>query len=575
MSTVPGRPKLRGADHLLLRGYTPLIGLAVGVLLVALLLPTVQAERVVSSGGGSYAAGAGGGPATGYAGATATGPAGATATGPAGSMGVGPAGAMGATGPAGGVGGTVTAGGHISGPPAGATACAGAQVPGDPYSPPCLQWSGGANNGGATSSGVTANTITITYRETSDPDPAATVQQFTGGRVKINESQADVERTFRVLADYFNTHFQFYGRKIQIKVFHGQGSVGTEVEGGGQDAAQADGVNAAEQQHAFADVFSLTQPYSEALAAHKVLALNNLYFSQQWYAQHSPYGWSFVPDCTKVAEATADFVTKYMAGKPAAYAGGNLKGQPRKIALVAPDNPVYQACAGDLLNRVGRSNIADVRSYSLDTGGLQPNAQNLVNVFSGEGVTSVILLTDPLTPFFMSANASQSSWTPEWVTAGTALVDTDFVGQLMNQQEWTHAFGVSYLAHQLPIRSSAVYRAYKEMAPNSEPAQLLGEILYYAMEMLAIGVQEAGPNLTPATFQQGMARYPGGAGEIGAWAFPLGRYTPEQDGRIVWWDPQAISPYNGQPGAYDDNGQRYSLGQYPPGSPPVYLKGGP
>jgi hypothetical protein len=555
MATAPARPKLKGADHRLLRGYAPLVGIVVTLLLVAVLIPSVQPEQNVSSGSsGTYAnlpnQNGGTDASTAQGGATAG-------------------------GPAAGTGGQTATAGHIAGAPPGGIPCPGAQVPGDPYSPPCIRWTAGTNNGGATSPGVTADTVTVTYRETDVPDVGQIVAQFTGGRVQIKETQADVERTYQVLADYFNKHFQFYGRKIQIKIFKGQGSLTNEALGAGQDTAQSDGINAAQQQHAFADITGLTQPYAEALAAHKVIALNNLYFSQQWYSAHAPYAWSTVPDCTKVVEATADFGTKYLLGKPAVYAGGNLKGKPRKAAIIAPDNPIYQSCVNDSLNRIGRSNIADVRSYPLDIGSLQTTANNLVNVLSGEGITTVILGTDPILPFFMTAAASQNNWTPEWVLTGSGFTDADFVGQLMNQEEWSHAFGVSYLAAQVPERASAGYRAYKEISPNTEPAQLLVELIYYEFEMLAIGLQGAGPILTPTTLQQGFERYPGGTGEAGAWSFPRGQYTPAQDGRVVWWDPKATSSYNGQLGAYDDNGHRYPFGGYPSGSAPVYLNGGP
>jgi hypothetical protein len=31
----------------------------------------------------------------------------------------------------------------------------------------------------------------------------------------------------------------------------------------------------------------------------------------------------------------------------------------------------------------------------------------------------------------------------------------------------------------------------------------------------------------------------------------------------VWWDPRKTSVYNGQPGSYVSNGERYPLGQIP------------
>ena len=45
------------------------------------------------------------------------------------------------------------------------------------------------------------------------------------------------------------------------------------------------------------------------------------------------------------------------------------------------------------------------------------------------------------------------------------------------------------------------------------------------MYMLAIGLQMAGPNLTPESFEQGMFAYPGGLGPLGSWKFGPGDYS--------------------------------------------------
>src|SRR5262249_49764860 len=155
----------------------------------------------------------------------------------------------------------------------------------------CISW-GGGDNGGATSPGVTADTINVSIRETAIGNVADLVKQFTGGKVQINETQADVERTARVLVEDFNKNFQFYGRKINLEFFQGEGDLAQEALGGGQSGAQADAVNASQQQHAFADALSLTQPYAEALVSQKVISLNQLYMSKEWYDEHSPYAFS-------------------------------------------------------------------------------------------------------------------------------------------------------------------------------------------------------------------------------------------------------------------------------------------
>jgi hypothetical protein len=80
----------------------------------------------------------------------------------------------------------------------------------------------------------------------------------------------------------------------------------------------------------------------------------------------------------------------------------------------------------------------------------------------------------------------------------------------------------------------------------------------------------AGPELTPETFETGLFAYPGGSGQAGSWDFGPGHYTPVIDIREIWWDPAKVSPFNGQPGTYVDNTQRYVDDEIPEGDPEVF-----
>ena len=131
-----------------------------------------------------------------------------------------------------------------------------------PYSPPCISFSG--NNGGATSAGVSANAINVSYRITSDSESFQQTLASLGG-ANITDTTADIERTVNALATYFDNHFQFYGRKLNIEFFNGQGSITNELLGSGQQQADADAVTAAQTEHAFAELNGVTEPYDVAL----------------------------------------------------------------------------------------------------------------------------------------------------------------------------------------------------------------------------------------------------------------------------------------------------------------------
>ena len=94
--------------------------------------------------------------------------------------------------------------------------------------------------------------IKIAYRLTTDPSFQDAIASIGGGDVL--DSPESVERTAFGLVEYFNSRFQFYGRKMKLVPFQGRGQLTTEILGGGQDAANNDAIKAAREVQAFADV---------------------------------------------------------------------------------------------------------------------------------------------------------------------------------------------------------------------------------------------------------------------------------------------------------------------------------
>src|SRR5205823_12185614 len=253
-------------------------------------------------------------------GSVASGAAGVTgATGPATTASSGPRATSRSTRPG------AAAGEAAGAEPIGAvTACAdrARQIPKDPYSPPCLAFSG--NNGGATSRGVTATSIRVGIRFPADPVDFGQAYQFLADH-GIHETREDLERTALGLLDYFNATFQFYGRKIEPVLWQGSGLAAQEIVGGGQDAANADAIKAAKELNVFADASAFTPPYADALVKQGVVAIGAPYMSRKWYSDRAPYAWSITPDCSLITETAGELYVKQLQGKPAQYAGAALK----------------------------------------------------------------------------------------------------------------------------------------------------------------------------------------------------------------------------------------------------------
>jgi hypothetical protein len=471
--------------------------------------------------------------------------------------------------------GKPVAGTKTKAPAAPAAAAAGpcadrtVQVVGDPYSPPCMAWPAGKDNGGATTNGVTKDTIRISFRLPVEDisDFQSVIRQLAGDKAdKIpTATAADFKRTVQDFATYFQRNFQTYGRKIELVEWKGKGSVFNEFVGAGQEAAQADAIKAAKELKVFADISAFTQPYNDALARQGVIAIGAPYLSRQWFAAHAPYSWSPFPDCTSLAETVAEYLNKRVFAYPADHAGPGLVGKPRKVGIIAPDNPEYQQCLNAGMKIInGAGNKAQRYTYTLDLAQFSDQANNIAAKLKQDGITTVVLLTDPLFPLLVSSRMSQQQYYPEWLVTGTILTDSDEFGQLYDTDQWKHAFGLSELGEEKPQGASFAYAAAKSVDPDHEPV-FGSDFFYNFMYQLAIGIQMAGPNLTPQTFAAGMRAYPGGTGESGTWAYPAGAYSPNRDAREIWWDPNATSVVNGAPGRYVSTNKRYKPGQWPTG----------
>ncbi len=444
------------------------------------------------------------------------------------------------------------------------------QVARDPYSPPCFQFEG--DNGGATSRGVTGDEITVAYRVTPEPNIIATFAAVAG--IDYDETNQDLANTTAGLVDYFNQHSQMYGRHIRFVPVDGSGSLVNEIFGAGQQAANNDALKVGTEVEAFADLSATSQPYADALSRQHVINFGAPYLSREWFTDRRPYAWSLLTDCSVIAETGTEYALKRLLGRPAAWAGGDLRGRDRKVGLIAPDNPEYQQCVAAAENVIqdAGSDIDLVLDYNLDLANLQPQAATLLARLKSEGITTVQCTCDPLMLLYLTRVAQTQNYEPEWNVLGAGFSDLDLVGQAyagsLSGDEWTRAFGLSYFADQIPRQDDPAYRAYKSVR-DDEPSKLV-DLLYYQLYSLVIGIQMAGPDLTPQNFETGMFAYPEATGPAGTWDWRPEHYTPQVDAREVWWDPDRASPFNGQRGSYAGSDRRYRQGEWPEGDPEVF-----
>jgi hypothetical protein len=458
------------------------------------------------------------------------------------------------------------------------------QLPYSAYAAPCVAAFTG-NNGGATWNGVTATTITIAFRHCKDSQGANAAAVDQAAIAAGGETYEDEEAHLKQLVAYINRTFEFYGRHIEIVDYNGQCNFTNESTGTGQTEAGIDADHEANTMHAFSSLnfqgLYENEPFAQAAARqHMYLGFAQLYFPESEFIAEHPYIWSPTPSCTSGGAQEAEFIGKQLAPYPTKWAGDiTLNGQQRKFGVYIPTNAGYQECQDrteDIaLSQYGIAKTRwDRHSYPLDISQWPQEAQRAAIQYSSNHDTTIILSCDPLSPTFLTQDADNLNYHPEWMLTGVALTDQDNLAQLWDQTELKgHLFGMSQLGSsksaQDPNGEASV--TLRAAGVKVDPGTILN---YYEVMPIFDQLQAAGPILTPANIAAGTKALPRLGGSVaadGTWYYG-NTHTAIIDSREIYWDESQVSPANGRQGTYVQiyGGQRYELGHYPTGQPPFY-----
>lgn len=556
--------------------YAPVLAASVAVVLIIVLVPSTQPGRSsLGATGRSLTAGAAtAGSSAGSTGEATGGSVPSGATLPGGSGGVsasGPAGsgsvASGSSG-----GGTASSG---SSAPSGASAAGGVAVTGvhcgpgvrqfswSDYAPACVPVFHGSN-GGATGQGVTGSTITLTYRLANSSQQAAV--NALAGSANINQSAlvADLQTYIR----FFNGQFELYGRKVVLKTFQGQGDYLEEDQGQDLGATQADAVTAHDM-GAFGDItFSLesSEPYEVDLAQEHVISFSSVAMPQSWFQQYAPYEFSVQgPTGTTGLQEAGAVICDRLAGMPAIYAGEtDYQKQIRKFGIIYPQTPYYQQEVNAALAQLSSCGVKPTKviGYAINVSEYEQEAVSSVAQMKAAGVTTLLCACDPIYPILLTQAAAQQAWYPEWYSVSYG----DPVARDYTQSEWSHdvAGGIEWPA----LSTTEAYKAYQLANPGHSPAESPPTsppyyyVAYYELMQVFSGLQAAGPDLNAASFERGEFSLPAsipGDPVGGRWIYGQNVFDPVMSFSLVWWNPNAVSNFDGNKGAYQwcNGGQVY------------------
>lgn len=435
----------------------------------------------------------------------------------------------------------------------------------DPQSPPCVaSWHG--NNGGATSPGVTADTISV---------------------VIPNWSTTNV---WPILQDYFNSHFELYGRKL-VLVDGGSLSMGEPQT----DQAAAEEVQ--DTYHAFAvgsgnvaDFYFYADAAREGIIA---LPIEETFSDAQLQTLKNVYQYPMGAD--DVLANLGNWTCSRLAGLPATHAGTGVEGKRRVFGVVFmkdwADNTVTSASMDQQLAKCGAGPAAE-RDFTW-TGGtaggavggtISPqDATSTLIAMRDAGVTSILCACESYNLGTLMKAATAQGYYPEWLVSSYIDLDIEAtVHEVINSaDQLDHMFGLTALPRRIsPGSDPALQAVFSEDPTYSTNVSDYQSIIqaYRPLLLLASGIQMAGPDLTPETFQTGLARAafpnpqtPLMAGDVG-FDTPGATHSMTKDLAEFWWSNTATDSW-GEPGGtlcYVDDGTRHSLGNWPRGGDPFF-----
>ncbi|HVL32820.1 MAG TPA: hypothetical protein VM600_04485 [Actinomycetota bacterium] len=439
----------------------------------------------------------------------------------------------------------------------------------DPQSPPCMPYFKGENSG-ASWQGVTANEIVVALPQVAFEDPA---------------------EIRRLVDSHFNKRYQMYGRKIRIVTFPARGNLNARPDPQ-QELADAKDVD--EKLQAFASLstggrYGAEHLYYDELARRQIISIAHragAKTEETYLRRFAPYRWSVLPGIDTMQRHVGEFACNMLKGRPAEHAGPGSNADPRVFGLIYERSsdgtiPNLDALRGQM-SSCGAPFAVDEEYF--EGGDANRSATNIMLKLRQGNVSTVMCFCDnsDVRGSLMQA-ASAEQYRPEWVL--TTYIDNDVDNSFSTApaDQATNVMGVTFRNKLLPRQDMPWYWAYKEDPENPEPPALNGNPLgarYSSLLLLASGIQMAGPNLTPETFEQGLfrARFPNpGAGAAPYYqarvGFEGGRHTMIADAALYWFDPAergTVDPNSVGAICYGFQGRRFTLGGWPKVEPPVF-----
>ncbi len=425
----------------------------------------------------------------------------------------------------------------------------------DPQAPPCVPyWDG--DNGGATWRGVTGTEIRIALP--------------TSGDEECGSSHRSMER-------FFNTRFEFYGRQIRLFCFAASDQDAATVRSHVEYVDKEIGAFASSDYEVSGNTEMI---YYDGLARTQILSVDVRSLADEEHRSRlQPYQWGYHPAVDRVGRNLAEFACAGLHGETAEHAAPPTSTELRSFGFIYAVKHGFSPDVEPILTGLERCGIDPVVVASDDPASQAPTVMTQMR---SEGVTSIMCFCPPFDTQFFHQAADKQGYGPEWIVTSAMQGDEELFMNLSSATQRARMFGISFWNKRLRAQDLPAYWALKEVNPDYQEVVQGGtwnfEIYTYKPLLhLASGIQMAGPNLTPETFQQGLfgAQFPNpGCGGPpyyqGCVTFGHGNRSMNQDAGMIWWS-ESESGFGGQGSwCYAHDGERFGEGSWPEGRQPFF-----
>ena len=349
----------------------------------------------------------------------------------------------------------------------------------------------------------------------------------------------------------------FYGRHLVYKT----------IDGGSNqcpDTTKAAAIQAAQQDHAFM-VFNNFDGAAYNMAANlnaendniRPMHYGTLWQSDQVYSKFAPYAWTQFATGSTITRGWASYVcSRLVGGKAERSPDATVAASKRKFGLVHTNLPQDKLLADEFkgyLTQFGCPKDVITKEVEYDGTNFSQAQQDNTNVIAQlrlAGVTTVLMLTEPVQPLFQMPIAEQQQYYPEWVYTSYGYSDSNTVQRLYTSVAPNTVkgnFGLSQLGVPGGFGFGAgdpfqMYHTYHQTAPDGKPCDPSSEdgmshgedqknpgpntlyckapgalvTWYYTLLPAIGGIFFAGPDLNAANVSAGLQNYPstryGGSG---------------------------------------------------------------